>query len=294
MDKLNPVLQSTPLTTKVPESVSSWFSTEYTGGTFSDAEFAWMLAQGWKVRSSATVGGVTFYSLWRRSIRSESVLNDLVWSYTQAYNEGRQLNDQRYDDLVILYTSVLDRTEDAYNTLETDDATYEGLVEALIDKLGSDFDSYAADVDGDLDTWGTSLLAEINARFDAELGKARQALIDRGMYSGAMWTTISAGIERERTRALSDANDQIAQRQLELKHTVYGQRVNMRSRVLEARERLRAFLRNAKDRQVAVRNAAAEALARLVERRTDSYPDLAEVGRLAAGLGAGSPESFSP
>ncbi len=294
MDKLTPVIQATTITTKSAESVSGWYTTQSTAGIYTQGEAAWMAAQGWLTVAIVTEGGQSTYFFQRRIIKPESVLGALTASYTTAYNEGRQINDQRYDDIVTLYTTVLDRTEDSYNTLETSDSTWEALIVALINSIDSDYTTYAADVGGDLDDWGTALLAEINARFDAESSKAQQALVDRGLYSGSMWTTTSAGIERERTRSLNDANDKIAQRQLELKHKVYGEHVGVRNRVLAARDRLQTFLHAAKDRQVALRNAAVDALAGIVERRTDSYPDLAEIGRLAGQLGAGSAESFSP
>lgn len=294
MEKLTPVIRDTPVTTALTPAVSSWYSSEATAGIFTSSEFAWLQAQGWRPVAIVIENTRTWYALSRRIIKPESVLQDLVGSYTDAYNEGRQLNDQRYDDLVVLYTALLDRTEDTFNTLEEGDETYEALVEAIVTAVGTDFDTYSADVTGTLDAWGTSLLAEINARFDAELDKAEQNLIDRGLYSSTMWTTISAGVERERTRALTDAGDKITQAQLALSHKVYDEQQGMRSRVLAARDRLRVYVTSARDRQVATRNATAEALARLVERREDGYPNLAEIGRLAASLGAGSAESFSP
>lgn len=301
MDKLPITLQDTPVTVKVAESVSTWYETEFIDGSWSEDEAAWLFAQGWKPfttqssYSSATgVTTVRYLSLTRRVIKPETVLDDLVISYTAAYNEGRQLNDQRYDDLIVVYTSILDKSEDSFNTLETGDDTYEALIETIIAAIGTDHTTYAADVDGDLDDWGTAQLLEVNARFDAELSKSQQSLVDRGLYTSTMWTTVSAGVERERTRALAIVNDTIEQRQLELKHKIQGELVNMRLRVLSARDRLRAFVHEAKGRQVSIRNATAEALARLVERRTDSYPDLAEIGRLATGLGRGSAESFAP
>ena len=295
MDKLNPTFQDTPVTTKSAESVSQWYKTEVTSGEFTAAEVGYYHAAGWTTTNYARVGsGPGLYSLQRRVLEPEKVLRALVKSYTTAYNDGRQLNDQRYDDILVLFTQILDKTEDSFNTLEAADDVYEDLVETLVSAISTDHATYAADVDGDLDEWGTSLLEEINARFDAELGKAQQALVDRGMYSGSMWTTISAGVERERTRSLNEANDRIEQRQLELKHKVQAEKVSVQQRVLAARDRLRVYLREAKDRQVAVRNQVAEALGRLVEARTDSYPDMAAIGRLAGQLGAGSPESFTP
>jgi hypothetical protein len=295
VDKLEPVIRDTPLTTQTSPSISGWYASESSSGYFTGSEFAWLQAQGWRPTAIVSENsGRTWYALTRRIIKPEYVLRDLVSSYTRAYNEGRQLNDQRYDDLVTLYLAVLDKTEDSLNELEDDHANFQTLIDTHLAQVTSDHATYAADVDGDLDAWGTSLLAEINARFDAELSKAQQSLIDRGMYSGVMWTTTSAGIERERTRALTDAQDKITQAQLALKHKIQAELTSMRDRVFAARERVRAFLSGAVDRHLAVRNGAAEALGRLVERRDDDYPDLSEVGRLAAGLGAGSAEAFSP
>ena len=294
MDKLNPTFQATPVTTQATAGVSSWFTSEYTGGIFTESQLGWLHAAGWRVTAAVIENTRSWYALTRRVVKPENILRSLVSDYTDAYNEGRQLNDQRYDDLLVLYTAVLDKTENAFNALETDDDAYEVLIEAIVTAVGTDYTTYAADVDDDLDSWGTDLLAEINARFDAESSKAQQSLVDRGLYSSTMWVTFSAGVERERTRALNNANDQIEQRQLELKHKVYAEQQSMRGRMLEARTRLRAYLSSARDRQVVVRNAAAETIGRLVEARTDGYPDLSEIGQLAASLGAGSAQAFSP
>lgn len=297
MDKLNPVFQPTPLTTQSAQNPLSWYITESTSGEYSPSELAWLNAQGWRLYltlPSGLHGEKLSYSLVRTRIEPALVLRDLITSYTEAYNEGRQLNDQRYDDLVVLYTSMLDKTEDTFNSNATADTAHQANVEAIIAAMQAAYAAYAADVSNDLDSWGSSLLAEVNARFDAELSKAAQALIDRGLYSGLLAGNASGSVQRERTRTLTATSDQIQVRKTELKSRVYDSGMEMRSRTLAAYERLRAYLAGALDRQVAVRNAAAEALGRLVERREDDYPDLTEIGRLAASLGAGSPEAFAP
>lgn len=297
MDKLNPTFQATPVTPQTPASVSGWYTSEITSGNFTPAEVAWMHAQGWTTISSVSTNGPdgwrTRYAMSRRIMKAENILSTLVADYTNAYNTGRTLNDQRYDDLLTLYLAVLDKSEDSFNLLETDDTKFETEVEAIVAALVTDNTAYAADVDGDLDNWGTDMLAEIAARFAAEQAKALQALIDRGMSTSSMQITGAAAVTREHQRALNDANDRIEQRQLELKHKVNAELISMRSRVLAAKEGLRVYLSNAKDRQVAIRNAIADSLGRLVESRTDSYPDLSELGKLAAGLGAGSAGTYS-
>jgi hypothetical protein len=294
MDKLNPVLQDTPVSTKVAEQVTSWYTTESNSGVYTSSEVAWMHAQGWRTHASSTVGGRTTYFMSRRLLKPESVLNNLVSSYTDAYNEGRQLNDQRYDDLLVLYINSLSINEDEYNALQTDDTAFNTLSTTLIATIESDYDTWSADVDGDLDAWGVDLLAEVNARFDALLASENQKLVDRGLYSGALIVTSTSAVERERQRALNQASDQIAQRQLELKNKIFAEQVSLRSRIFSARDRLRVLLHGFKDKQVSMRALASDALARVVEARTDSYPDLSEVGRLAAALGAGSPEAYAP
>jgi hypothetical protein len=294
MDKLNPTFQATPVTPAVAQSVSSWYATETTM-IYTSAELPWLQAQGWRVYFSNLVDPANpIYFLIRRVIKPELVVQELVTDYTTAYNEGRQLNDQRYDDLLTLYTAMLDRTEDELIADASDGDTDETAIATLIAAMQTAFSSYAIDVDGFLDDWGDDLLAEINARFDAESSKADQSLLDRGLYTGLLQPLASAGVERERTRALNNANDLIMTRQLELKSRVYDAGQNMRERVLTAYERLRARMSGVVERRAALRNAAAEALGRLVERREDGYPELSEIGRLAASLGAGSAEAFAP
>lgn len=288
---------------QVPDAISTWYKTEYMSTTDAD-QLPWLLAQGWFVYRSVTyteqfqeVYGISIkgtYYLQRRTINAETALQSLVTSYTQAYNEGRLMNEQRYSDLVVLYSAVLSNTQDVLATMEADDATYKTLAESIVSGIQPAHTAYAADVTGDLDDYGDSMRTQINARFDNELAKARQGLVSRGLYNTTVWDSTSSGIERERSLALSDLEDKIIQQQLGLKHKVYGELAAMQNRLLAARDRLRDTLHNSTDRRLAIRNAVVEALARFVEARTDTYPDLAEIGKLAAALGAGSPGSFSP
>lgn len=303
MENIVPALQATPLTTKVAESISEWYSTEYMS-THDQDQIPWLQAQGWIVYQSTTYTeqfqetyGLSIKGTWylmRRSIKPEKALDSLVKSYTAAYNEGRLVNDQRYDDLVVLYTAILEKSQDVYNGLEASDAVYEGLVESLLAPMPSELETYTADVDGAIDDWGDSIRTQINAKFNSRVSIERQTLIDKGLYNTTVWTTASAGIERERALALSDFEDKYIQQVLALKHKVFGERVQVRERIMAARNRLRDTLHNSMDRRLTARNAIVEALARFVEARTDSYPDLAEIGKLATALGAGSPESFMP
>lgn len=285
----DPLHQLTPV-------VSAWFEVKtHTVDNLGPDQLAWLFAQGWEIANiNYDQYGNGTGTLRRTEIKSQQVLQSLLGDYVTAYNEGRGLNDQRYDELVTIYEATLANSQVEYASMETDDAAYDVLIEDIITAIGTDHTTYAADVDGDLDDWDTSITARINTRFDNQLASAAQGLTNRGMYNSTVWASISTGIERERELALSDLADKKIEKQLNLKHQVQGQLVNMRSRVLAARDRLRGTIHNASDQRLAARNAVVMAMTAFMERRTDSYPDLAQVGQMAAALGTGSGHAFAP
>lgn len=255
----------------------------------------WMQAQGWVLNGqNVTDGVIVSYRMTRRRVNPERLLADLITDYTAAYNEGRDLNDTRYDDIVALYCVMLSKGQAEIISAQISDDVFYNLVDTLIASITNDYTYYAADVTGSLATYGASIRSQIGTRFDSQLSSARQDLVSRGMYNSTIWDTVAAGIERERALALSDVEDKIVQQQLSLKHKVYAEKTQMRDRVLAARDKLRDTLWNAWDRQLAVRNTILQAMMNFMERRTDAYPDVKEVGRLAANLGAGNPTAFLP
>ncbi len=309
MDKINPMSYIVD-TDPVPEAVldaSGWFETEYMTIESSDSQAAyleWYMAQGWIVynetrrsevvvvenslipNQTTTIVYKTFY-LKRRKLQSERVLNDLIRQFTGAYNEGRSINDQRYDEIVSIYNVMLDKTEDDINTTEGSGYDYTADIEALIALFETDFNTYVADVDGLLDEYGDPRLADINIRFDNELSKARQTLIDRGLNNTTVWASVSAGIERERERALSDAEDKIVDRKILNKTKIHEYRTDFRNRTLLAYERLMALKRDNKLTPLKYRNDVLSAMLNFMERRSDEYPGLEGLANIAAQLGYG-------
>lgn len=309
MDKINPMSYIVD-TDPVPEAVldaSGWFETEYMTIESSDRQAAyleWYMAQGWIVynetrrsevvvvenslipNQTTTIVYKTFY-LKRRKLQSERVLNDLIRQFTNAYNEGRSINDQRYDEIVSIYNVMLDKTEDDISTTEGSGYDYTADIEALIALFETDFNTYVADVDGLLDDYGAPRLADINIRFDNELSKARQTLIDRGLNNTTVWASVSAGIERERERALSDAEDKIVDRKILNKTKIHEYRTDFRNRTLLAYERLMALKRDNKLTPLKYRNDVLSAMLNFMERRSDEYPGLEGLANIAAQLGYG-------
>lgn len=309
MDKINPLAYIVD-TDPVPEAVleaSGWFETEYMTIQASDSQAAyleWYMAQGWLVYDevrrtetvrvdnslipdqTTTIVYKTYY-LRRRKLQSERVLNDLIRQFTGAYNEGRSINDQRYDEIVEIYNVMLGKTEDAITLTEGAGYDYTAEIEALIGLFETDFDAYKAEVDGLLDDYGAPRLADINIRFDNELAKQRQALIERGMNNATVWAAVSAGIERERERALTDAEDKIVDRKILNKTKIHEFRVDFRNRTMTAYERLMALKRDNKLTPIKYRNDVLQAMLTFMERRSDEYPGLDGLAGTIAQLGYG-------
>ena len=298
MENISPSIYITdtdPLEQAVP-GISDWFDLKtHAVNNLGPDQLAWLFAQGWEIANiTYDEYGFGTGTLRRTESQAEEILTSLITDYVTAYNEGRSLNDQRYDELVTIYEATLANSQVEFALMEADDAAYDVLVEDIITLIGTDHTTYAADVDGDLDDWGTSVTTRINARFDNQLASAAQGLTNRGMYNSTVWASIATGIERERELALSDLADRQIVLELSLKERIQNHLDGVRSRVLAARDRLRGTIHNASDQRLAARNAIIQAMTSFMERRTDSYPDLAQVGQMAAALGTGSGHSFAP
>lgn len=309
MDKINP-LQYVVDTDPVPEAVidaSGWFAWEYTSYQWNYGQtdnIAWYQAQGWIVYAQASSRRIIgsepldhsndyiLYYLKRRRLQSDKALNDLIKDFTAAYNEGRSINDQRYDEIVTIFNSMLDKTEDEINALGMTSTTE---YEALLDLLPADFDTFDDDITGLLDDWGTAQRARINLNFDNELADARANLVARGMYNTTVWATTSAGIERRRNEALNDLEDKILARQAALIEGTYDRKLKMRTAVLAAHDRLISIKKDDRFQPLDVRNRVLSAMLGFMERRQDEYPGLEQLGKLAEQLGATSVgSSFTP
>lgn len=315
MDKINPLAYIVD-TDPVPEAVldaSGWFETETMSFTNSDSQAAyleWYMAQGWIVYNQSTVletvplgptesgtrvvAHITYY-LRRRKLQSERVLNDLIRQFTEAYNEGRSINDQRYDEIVEIYNVMLDKTESDITAMDASGFDYSAQIEALILLLETDFNAYVVDVDGLLDAYGAPRLAEINLKFDNELALARQNLLDRGLYNTTSFAaSISPGIERNRELALTDAQDKIVDRKILNKSKIYENKTEFRNRAMTAYERLMALKRDNKLTPLKYRNDVLSAMLNFMERRTDDYPGLDGLANIAAQLGYGEAATVAP
>jgi len=160
MVKINPLSYIVD-TDPVPEAildVSGWFETEYLtlkqsayNGDFTDASVInWYMAQGWVTESKTTgvdvIDGYNWYynlyTMKRRKMQSERVLQSMITEFTNAYNEGRALNDSRYDEIVLIFNSMLDKSSDFMTVQETALTAFLTASNLLLDPLASDYSAY--------------------------------------------------------------------------------------------------------------------------------------------------------
>ena len=236
-------------------------------------------------------GGPWWYSyqklrLKRRKMQSELVLKDMISSFTKAYNEGREINDERYDELVALYALMLSRTEDeanAFGGLSTED--FKPLADAIISACKDAMEKYAASADNIPEDWMQSRIEEINRKFDALLAQAKNDMVSKGTYNSTVWPTTASGIERDRQTALNDLKDEM----VTLKVDVYGKIAAMKAdigqklldceiRIIEAQQKMLLG-------PTEIRNTVFKWMLDFMERREDDYPGLEQLATIASQLG---------
>jgi len=262
-----------------------------------------MLAQGWQVYQSSSrriVGRsnteVTGYQYWlkRWKMQSEKVLQDLITEFTDAYNEGREINDSRYDELVTLYSVMVSNTEDEMISWISNQGTGpETAIEDLIDLFPVDVSDFETAVDAVVADLGSGGEDRINIAFDAKVAEARIAHINRGIYNTTIWTSALAGIERDRQYALNDLARHTAEQTIQVEEAILNAKMRMREAILDAWARLQQLWRDKLLVPTEVRNRALQAMFNFMERRTDDYPGLEGLAAIAAQLGYGEASASS-
>ena len=319
----------------------------------------WLTAQGWQVVSTYAEEscGQTFYVMARDSMNSWMVLQTVLNSYVQAYNEARRNNDLRYEDVVAMYINAITRcrlhVDKMADVSNGHVVTYLGQMEELVDSVESEtataladmtdagtalatrlqeyltllntlegiYDTHEATAEWFLTDLGMAELARINEQFDNALAKNLQSLTDRGLYSSAIVTAITARVERERSEAITNLNDRLAREKLDNEHKLYEQEISLKGMVLDGRLKYNAGLLTKTQFMVEVRkelaltvmqarmarisgtmdirdreeklmayqldthNNLAIGLWGFIERREDDYPSMEQITRLIAGLG---------
>jgi len=243
--------------------------------------------------TSNTSGGAPYWyscfavRLQRRRIQAEQVLQDMVQSFTDAYNEGRQVNSDRYDEIVSLYALMLARTEseanNVFSALSPED--FKPLAEMVVNAVREALENYRNAL-GDLpEDWMASRIQEINDKYDALLSEAQAKMITAGTYNSTVWPTTASGIERDRQKALNDLKDEL----VTLKVDVYGKIASITAdigkQLLDCEIRIIEAMNKMLLTPTELRNTVFKWMLDFMERRDDDHPSLESLVTVSEKLG---------
>ena len=294
MPRINPTFQDiSPITAESPNA-GGWYFTSNIGGVPEEA-VPFMLAQGFEINGVFQVDAfnpdVKAYSLTKTRLNNAQVIYDLLESFTEAYNEGRTANDKRYEDIIRLWTEMLDKGEEHIDGAKVELENEIVLHMTTLDALETEYDTFFADVRDDLSNLNITLNADrirVNNQFDALVAAEGQRLASRGFYSAALISSITAGVEERRALALTEVSEReqrlIADIALR-KNQVYVDVLRMRSGIIDTKmgltNRKQEFLKY----QLDERNRTLVGLFGFVEKREDTYPGLGAMAQVSASLG---------
>ncbi len=282
-----------PSSTSTPD-ISQWFSGEVRGAP--DILAPYLAAHGYKpfqwqpyLVDGEFAGFLV--NMERVTFNHGAAIQDLLTRMTAAYNEGRQSNDTRYEDLIRNLDDLLDKAQQHMDSAKTDLDAQIVLHMARLDTLEDEYDDFFTDIQTDLDGLTVSLDADrtrVNNQFDALVTASQQDLANRGFYSSGLISGIESGIEERRALALTEITEReqrlIADITLK-KNGIYVDVLKMRSGLIGAKMELTNRQQQFLAYQLDTKNNLALAMFGFVERREDSYPGLGDMAAAVTSLG---------
>jgi len=245
-------------------------------------------------------GGPYWYAynrirLKRRKMQSELVLKDMISSFTKAYNEGREINNSRYDELVALYSILLSRTEnEAGKIAQYGAADFKPLADMVIGACKKALEDYQKSVENLPDDWMKSRTDEIVRKFDAMLAQARARAIDNGTYNSSVWTVTESGIERDRQIALTDLSDTMVTLRVDVAGKIATLTEDIGAKLLDCETRVIEAFQKSIIGPTEIRNTVFKWMLDFMERREDDYPGLDSLATIADRLGYGDGATVGP
>lgn len=246
---------------------------------------------GASVSQSENAGSPYWYAyntvrLTRRRMQAERVLNDMVASFTDAYNEGREMNNERYDELVSCYLLLLQQTKDkadAFSDLDTSD--FKPLADQVTGAIKQAMQEYKDSVGSLPEDWMQSRIDEINRKFDALLAEAQQKMVDAGTYNSTVWPTTAAGIEHNRQNSLNALKDEMVTLKVDVMGRVAAMTADVGQKLLDCGIRIIEARQKLLIGPIELYNTVVKWMLDFMERRDDDYPSLESLVTVADKLG---------
>ena len=244
-----------------------------------------------------------YWSAWqrirleRRRMQAELVLQSMVDTFVSNFNEGRQINVDRYEELVALYALMVSQTQDDAANIDLDSIDFEPLFDEVKRAITEKLSQYQNVADAIPSDWLESRKADINLKFDNLVSEAQAKMITDGTYNGIVWPSVLAGIEHQRSHALDALKDEA----VGLKLNAYGDIAKttsaLYSQMIDAETRVFEALKSKKTTPITLRNEVLKWMYDFMERRTDDHVKVSELATLVQQLGyeggIGAPASVS-
>lgn len=242
--------------------------------------------------TSTSIGDPYWYAyntvtLKRRRMQAELVLKDMIESFTKAYNEGREINNARYEELIACYKIMLANTENeanaAYSSMDAE--SFKELADRVTATVESAMQDYSDAVKDIPANWMSSRTTEINEKFDALISQAEQNLITTGLYNATVWLSTRAGIEKDRQDALTKLSDEMVTLKVDVFGRIATMKADISQKIIDASTRILDAQKQMLIGPTEIRNTVFKWMLDFMERREDDYPSLESLVTIADKLG---------
>jgi hypothetical protein len=283
-----------PTSTNAPD-ISDWYSSDSITAV-PDVIAPYLAAHGFIVE-----GGQPYYvgaefagwtlNLRRQKFKHGDAIQDMIDRMADAYNEGREHNDKRYEDLIDNLDDLIDKAQDHMDSAKIELNDQISLHLTTLSGLDTAYNAFFVDVQADLDGLTATMDADrirVNDQSDALLSQSDQQLMNKGYYSSVLPSSIDAGIEERRSAALTDISDREKRLIADItfrKNEIYKSVLQMREGLITSQMGLTNRSQEFLAYQLDTRNNLALAMFKFVEGREDDYPGLGDMAALATSLG---------
>lgn len=214
-----------------------------------------------------------------RHVNSDAIFSDMISEYTRAMNEGRQVNEQRYADILGGYRDLRDEAGQMHSQRQA--SLQQNLDQDLARVTQGHQNRYDAGMQL-LQGMGGQEAQRINRDFHNQQAGMGADLARRGLNTSSISHSMGQGIERNRQEAKGDLSDQMRREKLAAHMGFSGD-------ALGAEQQQRQFRTGMMDRAAQGRmqdmtNIPRDTLS-FMERREDTYPSLDQLTQLASVLG---------
>jgi hypothetical protein len=289
-----------------PYNQSKWYGAEEEITHIHERAVPHLIAQGWRVVAGGYYAnpvswdvdtGFTvyeyywIYNLKRRTLRNAEVTQDLLRLFTKAYNEGREDNNTRYENVVELWTQMSDQTQAHLEAVHDEVDAELSIHLTSLEDLEAEYDTFFEGVKAELNKLEVTLQADrerVESVFASLASDSKQELERRGFYLASLQASVESGIDERKALALLEINEREQRLMPELvlrKNEIFVEVLKMRMGLIQTamgitdrKQKLLAYMLD-------TRNNVLLGLFGFVEKRQEQYPQLESFGQIVTAFG---------